>query len=72
MLEKQAARRRAQDTATGLAQTMRCFMAQVDSENTTTTPVDPTRRHLLTIAAGGAVAAAIPTAVLAAASAVRS
>jgi hypothetical protein len=32
--------------------------------------VDPTRRHLLTIAAGGAVAAAIPTAVLAAAPAV--
>jgi hypothetical protein len=30
-------------------------------------PVDPTRRHLLTIAAGGAVAAAMPTAVLAAA-----
>ena len=30
-------------------------------------PVDQARRHLLTIAAGGAVAAAIPTAVLAAA-----
>jgi len=28
--------------------------------------VDPTRRHLLTVAAGGAVAAAIPTAMLAA------
>jgi hypothetical protein len=27
-------------------------------------PVDPTRRHLLTIAAGGAVAAAIPAATL--------
>jgi hypothetical protein len=27
-------------------------------------PVDPTRRHLLTIAAGGAIAAAIPTAAL--------
>jgi len=26
----------------------------------TNTPIDPTRRHLLTIAAGGAVAAAIP------------
>jgi hypothetical protein len=33
-------------------------------------PVDPTRRRLLTVAAGGAVAAAIPTAVLAAAPAV--
>jgi hypothetical protein len=33
-------------------------------------PVDPTRRHLLTIAAGGAVAAAIPTATLTAAPAV--
>jgi hypothetical protein len=32
-------------------------MAQVDSENTTAMPVDPTRRHLLTVAAGGAVAA---------------
>src|ERR1700730_6887627 len=30
-------------------------------------PVDPTRRRLLCVAAGGAVAAAIPTAVLAAA-----
>src|SRR5207248_10568252 len=30
-------------------------------------PVDPTRRHLLSIAAGGAVAAAIPTAALTAA-----
>jgi hypothetical protein len=29
--------------------------------------VDPTRRHLITVAAGGAVAAAIPTAVLSAA-----
>jgi hypothetical protein len=29
-------------------------------------PVDPTRRHLLTVAAGGAVAGLIPTAVLAA------
>jgi hypothetical protein len=29
-------------------------------------PVDPTRRHLLTVAAGGAVAAAIPTTALAA------
>jgi hypothetical protein len=35
-------------------------MAQVDSENTTVMPIDPTRRHLLTIAAVGAVAAAIP------------
>jgi hypothetical protein len=33
-------------------------------------PVDPTRRHLLTVAAGGAVAAAIPTVALAAAPAV--
>jgi hypothetical protein len=33
-------------------------------------PVDQTRRHLLTIAAGGAVAAAIPTAWLAAAPAI--
>jgi hypothetical protein len=33
-------------------------------------PVDPTRRHFLTVAAGGAVAAAIPIAVLAAAPAV--
>src|ERR1039458_906416 len=32
-------------------------MAQVDSENSITVPVDPTRRHLLTVAAGGAVAA---------------
>jgi hypothetical protein len=35
-------------------------MAQVDSENTTVMPVDPTRRHVLTIVASGAVAAAIP------------
>jgi hypothetical protein len=33
-------------------------------------PVDPTRRHLLTIAAGGAVAATIPTTALKAAPAV--
>jgi hypothetical protein len=32
-------------------------MAQVDSENTTTMTVDPTRRRLLTVAAGTAVAA---------------
>jgi hypothetical protein len=32
-------------------------------------PVDPTRRHLLAVAAGGAVAAAIPTATLTAAAA---
>ena len=32
-------------------------MAQVNSENSITVPVDTTRRHLLTIAAGGAVAA---------------
>jgi hypothetical protein len=32
--------------------------------------VDPTRRHLLTVAAGGAVAGLIPTAVLAAAAAI--
>jgi hypothetical protein len=42
---------------------------RVYSTPPTNTPVDPTRRHLLTIAAG-AVAAAIPTAVLAAAPAV--
>ena len=30
-------------------------------------PVDPTRRHLLTVAAAGAVATALPTATLAAA-----
>jgi hypothetical protein len=44
-------------------------MAQADSVLSTpptNTPVDTTRRHLLTIAAAGAVAAAIPTAVLAA------
>jgi hypothetical protein len=39
-------------------------MAQVNSENSITVPVDPTRRRLLTVAAGGAVAAAIPTAAL--------
>ena len=33
----------------------------------TNTPIDATRRHLLTIAAGGAIAAAIPTAGLTAA-----
>jgi hypothetical protein len=44
-------------------------MAQVDSENSISMPVDPTRRRLLTVAAGGTVAAAIPTAVLAAAQA---
>jgi hypothetical protein len=33
-------------------------------------PIDPTRRHFLTVAAGGAVAAAIPTATLTAAAAV--
>jgi hypothetical protein len=40
-------------------------MAQVDSENTTAMPVDPTRRHLLTVAAGGAIAAVVPTAAVA-------
>jgi hypothetical protein len=40
------------------------------SANNPPGPIDPTRRHLLTLAAGGAVAAAIPTAVLAAAPAV--
>jgi hypothetical protein len=48
-------------------------MTQADrvlSTPPTNTPTDPTRRHLLTIAAGGAVAAAIPTATLAAAPAV--
>jgi hypothetical protein len=47
-------------------------MTQADSVHSTpretaskiNPPVDPTRRHLLTIAAGGAVAAAIPTAAL--------
>jgi hypothetical protein len=43
---------------------------RVHSTPPTNTPIDTTRRHLLTIAAGGAVAAAIPTAVLAAAPAV--
>ena len=33
-------------------------MAQVDSENTTAMPVDPTRRHFLTVAAAGAAAIA--------------
>jgi hypothetical protein len=33
-------------------------------------PVDPTRRHLLTLAAGGAVAAAIPTVAMTAADAI--
>jgi hypothetical protein len=42
-------------------------MAQVDSENTTAMPANTTRRRLLTIAAGGAVAAVIPTATLTAA-----
>jgi hypothetical protein len=49
-------------------------MTQADSVHSTprisaskiNPPVDPTRRRLLTIAAGGAVAAAIPTAALAA------
>jgi hypothetical protein len=43
---------------------------RVYSTPPTNTPVDPTRRHLLTVAAGGAVAAAIPTATLTAATAV--
>ena len=44
-------------------------MTQADSvlstppTNTSALPVDPTRRRLLTIATGGAVAAAIPTTV---------
>jgi hypothetical protein len=42
---------------------------RVYSTPPTSTPIDTTRRHLLTIAAGGAVAAAIPTAVLAGAAA---
>jgi hypothetical protein len=37
-LEKQAARRGARNTATGLAQIMRIVMAQVDSENTISMP----------------------------------
>jgi hypothetical protein len=53
-------------------------MTQADSVHSTpretaskiNPPVDPTRRRLLTVAAGGAVAAAIPTALLAAAPAV--
>jgi hypothetical protein len=40
---------------------------RVHSTPPTNTPIDTTRRHLLTIAAGGAVAAAIPTVALAAA-----
>jgi hypothetical protein len=47
-------------------------MTQADSVLSTprkTAPkIDPTRRHLLTVAVGGAVVAALPTAVLAAAS----
>jgi hypothetical protein len=45
-------------------------MTQADSVHSTpgpNTPIDTTRRHLLTFAAGGAVATAIPTAALAAA-----
>jgi hypothetical protein len=48
-------------------------MIQADSVHSTpptNTPIDTTRRHLLTIAAGGAVATAIPTAVLASSPAV--
>ena len=49
-------------------------MTQADSVHSTpriTAPkIDPTRRHLLTIAAGGVVAAAIPAAALMAAPAV--
>jgi acyl-coenzyme A thioesterase PaaI-like protein len=48
-------------------------MTQADcvySTPPTNTPVDPTRRHLLTIAAGGAVAAAVDIAALAAATAI--
>ena len=37
-------------------------MAQVDSENTTAMPVDPTRRRFLSAAAGGAIALALPLA----------
>jgi hypothetical protein len=40
------------------------------SANNPSGPVDQARRHLLTLAAGGAVAAAIPTAAMAAAPAV--
>jgi len=43
---------------------------RVHSTPPTNTPIDTTRRRLLTIAAGGAVAAAIPTATLTAAPAV--
>ena len=37
-------------------------MAQVNSENSITVPVESTRRHLLTVAAAAAVAGTIPTA----------
>jgi hypothetical protein len=48
-------------------------MAQADcvhSTPPTNTPIDTTRRHFLSVAAGGAVAAAIPTAALVAATAI--
>jgi hypothetical protein len=37
---------------------MRCFMAQVNSENSISMPVDPTRRRFLTVAAGASVVGA--------------
>jgi hypothetical protein len=43
---------------------------RVHSTPPTNTPIETTRRHLLTVAAGGAVAAAIPSATLTAAAAV--
>ena len=45
-------------------------MAQVNSENSITVPVDTTRRHLLTVATAGAIAGLIPSAAMAAAPAV--
>jgi hypothetical protein len=43
---------------------------RVHSTPPTNTPIDTKRRHFLSVAAGGAVAAAIPTAALAAATAI--
>ena len=45
-------------------------MAQVNSENSITVPVDTTRRHLLTVATAGAIAGLIPSAAMPAAPAV--
>jgi hypothetical protein len=53
-----------------MAQATRVHSTPRRTASKTKPPVDPTRRHLLTIAASGAVAAAIPTATLTAAPAV--